>query len=379
MKKVLQYSLFISLLLSCEQPLSPVDQELTDDKFSSVSESSVITFAKNYGSSEYDESTNSVVKTSDGGYAIFGTLLGPAAFYLIKTDKNGNLLWQKTYGTEEMRGECLRQTPDGGFIMIGNSEVQVKVIKTNKEGSVQWVWSGNYYEYGNSIALSGDNGYVGVGSTFDSSDNAIAFKLSSSGILLWKKKYAAGAVANSIERISDNGFIVAGTAIVEDKGPELLLFRIDKQGNMQWQKTWGGNYDDEGNHAIQTSDGGFAVVGYNGKSGNSQVYLIKTDSKGKYQWIKGYFPSTNARGNKILQTSDKGFAIAGYVYSKAALIKVSSNGSYQWRKNYNSDILGVAEDIISTSDGGYALTGLFTGAPLGWQAALVKTDSKGNY
>lgn len=64
---------------------------------------------------------------------------------------------------------------------------------------------------------------------------------------------------------------------------------------------------------------------------------------------------------------------------KDILIKVSSNGSHQWNRNFSNKGLGSAEDVVATSDGGYALTGLFIDSINGWHAALVKTDSYGNY
>lgn len=391
---MLKYTFLVNLLLSCELPYDSVDKNTTGDNSVSASHSATtgdnptsaslsaaITFVKDYGSPETEEHTHAVIQTFDGGYALLGLFRGHEAFYLVKTDRYGNLQWEKKlegYVGDGNGGQDLRQTPDSGFIVAGNSELLALVIKTDKSGTFQWVWYGPRNSQAQSIALSGDNGYVAVGYTYgDATRTITAFKLSNVGNLLWTRMYLTEnySIGNSIERTSDNGFIIAGTASVNGN-QDICLFKIGSQGNLQWNTFWGGAYDDEGNQAIQTADGGYAVVGTDGKENNSQIYLVKTDSRGRYQWIKGYFPSSSASGNNIVQTSDRGFAIAGSAYGQPLLLKVSSNGSHQWNKEIT--VLNMAEDIAATSDGGYALTGLLIEQG-DWQGSLIKTDRYGNY
>lgn len=136
-----------------------------------------------------------------------------------------------------------------------------------------------------SIALSSDNSYVGVGYTYtDTTRSVTAFKLNSAGNLLWNRSYLTEnhATGNSVERTSDNGFIIAGTAWTDDD-QDICLLKINSQGNLQWSTFWGGSYRDEGSHAIQTADGGYALTGLVIDSINGwQGSLVKTDRYGNY-------------------------------------------------------------------------------------------------
>lgn len=382
MKRILASSLCISLFLSCDQ--QPLSINTTDSEVDpAVSMAAVsASFVKNYGGTG-SEMSKSVIRTSDGGYALLGSSNGD--FYLVKTDANGNSQWQKTYGSSSVteNGNDLRQTSDGGFILIGTAGNYAKIIKTSSNGALQWQTSTGYINAasGMSIALSNDNGFVGTGwGSYNNVTKAAVFKLNSSGSLLWLKSYGSVSTSgNSIERTSDNGFIVAGKAIVSSNNSDVYLLKINSQGDLQWQKTWGGTYSDGGNHAIQTSDAGYAVVGYDGKDASkSNVYLIKTDPQGKYQWIKGYFPSEGASGYALQQLSDGSYAIAARIYSQASLLKVSSNGTYKWRTDFSSSVLKNASDLVIASDGGFVLTGQVNSGSLNEQAALVKTDKNGS-
>lgn len=382
MKRILASSLCLSLILSCEQqPLNFISNDseaIKDSVLASAAVSS--TFVKNYGGTG-SEKGKSVIRTSDGGYAIIGSSDGD--FYLVKTDANGNSQWQKKYGDSSIteNGNDLRQTSDGGFILIGTAGNYAKVVKTSSNGTMQWQTNVNNVQAGMGIALSNDNGYVGTGwGSFNNVTKAAVFKLSSNGSLLWLKSYGSvSTYGNSIERTSDNGFIVAGKTMISSNNSDVYLFKTNSQGDLQWQKNWGGDYSDGGNHAIQTSDGGYAVVGYDGKGATkSNVYLIKTNSQGTFQWIKGYFPSDGASGYALQQLSDRSYAIAAWVYTKATLLKVSSNGTYKWRNEFDDDVLENAADLVIASDGGYVITGQVNSGSLNEQAALVKTDKNGN-
>jgi hypothetical protein len=110
------------------------------------------------------------------------------------------------------------------------------------------------------------------------------FKLNNARSLDWSRLYLTEnrATGNSIERTSDNGFIIADTAWT-GKDEDFCLIKIDPQGNLQWSKFWGGSYRDYGKHAIQTEDGGYALTGLFIDSINGwHAALVKTDSYGNY-------------------------------------------------------------------------------------------------
>jgi len=122
----------------------------------------------------------SVQQTADGGYIIGGhTGFWDADFvddvYLIKTDGSGNEIWSKTYGGSEVdRGYCVRQTTDGGYVIIGGTEsfgagsADVYLIKTDSEGKSLWskTFGGEGHECGGAVRETADGGYIISGYTY---------------------------------------------------------------------------------------------------------------------------------------------------------------------------------------------------------------------
>lgn len=141
----------------------------------------------------------------------------------------------------------------------------------------------------------------------------------------------------------------------------------------EWTRTYGGTVWEEGECAVETSDGGYALAGF------GFANLIKTDASGNMLWNRNY----GGLAYSVVETSDGGYAMAGY-YSVGFscdfwLVKVDSHGNMQWSKTYGGDEWDMAFSVVETSDGGYALAGYTESFGVGeadvW---LVKTDANGN-
>ena len=111
-----------------------------------VHAASVTTFSKTYGGSD-DEQANSVIQTSDGGYAIAGWTdsygNGYYNFWLVKTDSQGNQQWTQTYGASgDSEAYSVVQTSDGGYALAGftNSTgagiYSFWLVKTDSKGNM---------------------------------------------------------------------------------------------------------------------------------------------------------------------------------------------------------------------------------------------------
>ena len=82
-------------------------------------------FDRAYGGTE-DDTANGVVQMADGGFAIVGTTMskgaGGADIWLVRTDSNGNKLWDRTYGgSSEEDGNGLAQLADGSLVVAAYS------------------------------------------------------------------------------------------------------------------------------------------------------------------------------------------------------------------------------------------------------------------
>lgn len=105
-----------------------------------------VQWSKTYGSLGDDFINHEIISTT-GGYVFVGATTSHGAgnydLYLLKTDVNGDTLWTKTYGgTGVDAGHSLKQTPDGGYVIVGQTSSKgsgsndVYLIKTNSSGKV---------------------------------------------------------------------------------------------------------------------------------------------------------------------------------------------------------------------------------------------------
>jgi hypothetical protein len=183
-----------------------------------------------------------------------------------------------------------------------------------------------------------------------------------------------------------------------DGGNDFWLIKTNSAGVAVWNHTYNsGTYTDSGGYVtprediaksvIQTSDGGYALVGSASlwrTSTSSVVYsswMVKTDAQGKQLWNKGYdLPNNQGFDYIIIQTSDSGYAIAGTQNDDFCLLKTSSTSELQWSKIYGDPQTDYPYALVQLEDGGYAIAGTWT--PTNTTRTrptmgLVRTDSAG--
>ncbi|MHC4256338.1 MAG: phage tail protein, partial [Planctomycetota bacterium] len=157
---------------------------------------------------------------------------------------------------------------------------------------------------------------------------------------------------------------------------------------MQWHQTYNGSEEESHPHyVIETSDGGFLMVGETGFIPNSaKIYVVKTNSSGGLLWQKEFGSRGYNLGNGCVETPDGNYVIAGTLNYDAALIKVDAstgNALSGWPKTWNLGSEDSFEAVENTQDGGLIATGYRNGLAestfLNWgQGNLIKTDANGN-
>jgi len=223
-------------------------------------------WAKAYGSSSNDAAL-SLDSTNDGGYIIAGYTY--SVFYdiwVLKLDSQGIVQWQKRYDAFNYdAATSVLKTADGGYIIAATFGLEFWepwIIKLNSLGEVQW---DKVYSLPLSAILflqqTSDGGYIGVGY---SGYNILIVKLDSTGNGQWEKIYGGSSYdyAYSIQQTSDGGYIVAGeTASFGSGDYDIWILKLDSTGGVQWQKTYGGSFDDSAASIQQTNDGGYIIAG----------------------------------------------------------------------------------------------------------------------
>ena len=359
-------------------------------------------WSKTYGGTSYDDA-NAVVETGDGGYAVAGNTwsygAGGSDFYLVKTDSAGNMEWNTTYGTvSDEKPNSLIVTSDGGYAIAGSTlslgGSNFWLVKTDSAGNYEWSWT--YLGTGDNVAYSvietSDGGYAIAGWVDPAGPDEKDFRLiktTSTGHKSWDITYGGSSwdVARSVVETSGGGYALAGYTWSYGAGySDYYLVKTDADGVMQWNKTYGGGGWDEAWPLIETGDGGYALAGYTGSygAGGTDFWLVKTNSSGHMQWSKTYGGADYEETRSLVETIDGGYAIAGFTESYGAgskdfyLVKTDVAGNMLWSKTYGGSNPEFATSLVETIDGGYALAG-FTysyGAGLN-DFYLVKTDPFG--
>ncbi|MCH8904551.1 MAG: T9SS type A sorting domain-containing protein, partial [Bacteroidetes bacterium] len=299
--------------------------------------------------STVDEPYN-IIQTVDSGFAIVGSqnYSGFESFiFFIKTDKNGDTLWTKSFGT------------------FGGDAAGSEVIQTVH------------------------NGYL-IAGTYDSTTNqtfvGIIIRTDSIGNLLWSKLYGGpvGSRFYAFLEYNSNKYLAVGEH--QYSAPydiDAYFVMIDSAGDTVWTKQYGGSNWDAMYSAVLTSNKEIISVGHTKSygAGNSDVWVVKMDSMGDTLWTRAYGGTQDDFGYSIEKTPDGGFIIAGATENFGAdsvdvyLLKIDSVGNLQWQRLFGGSGSDYGVDVKSTVDGGMILTGRRDTNYYG--VYVIKLDSNG--
>lgn len=353
------------------------------------------------------ESAYALVITSDGGYALAGTTdsfgAGSDDFWLVKTDENGNAEWNQTYGgTSSDQASALVQTSDGGYALAGYTlsfglagNYDFWLVKTDENGEVRWnkTYGREHGDWASALLQTSDGGYALAGCTYPwgsmyPTDDFWLVKTDANGNTNWTKSYGGTNFewAHALVQTEDGGYALAGDSysINVPDSDDFWVVKTYENGNANWTKKYGGPSNDCAYSLIETDDGGYVIAGstYSFGAGSSDFYLVKIDSQGNLQWEKTYGGVAEDEAYSVVQTSDGGYAMGGRSRSVGSedfwLVKTDVNGNAEWNKTYGGTGRDLAHVLAPSSDGGYALAGVTESYGAGgsdfW---LLKTDGNG--
>lgn len=204
-------------------------------------------------------------------------------------------------------------------------------------------------------------------------------KVNNSGDTLWTRRYSLGTgtktnpdfeIANDIIISSDSGFVLVGlTSNTPGNNWQIYLVKVNSNGTLKWQKTFGGSSTDMAYSIIETADKGFLLAGYTLSygAGGRDGYLIKTDSLGNFQWQKTYGGSMTDGTTGICKSLEGGYLLSGWTRTNSGfvnqaspwLIKIDINGNQQWSKTYGCNIgFGEIDHLVQLQDSSYICVGV---------------------
>jgi hypothetical protein len=262
-----------------------------------------------------------VYETRDGGYVVASASgLWGSGFYLLRTDPDGRRRWERTFGWGS--AHSAQETADGGTVVSGrggDGGNDAYVLKTDPEGALLWerAFGGEGMDIAYSVRQTADGGYIVAGSidSFGAGGGDLYLvKIGPGGDLTWERTFGGEGrdCGLSVTQAAEGDYVVVGwTTSFGAGGNDIYLLRVSPEGDLAWQKTFGGEADDYGRSVAQTADGGLIVAG----TADSVVYLLKTDPKGERLWDtrlgETCFARPRGNGWSVQQTSDHGYVVAG--------------------------------------------------------------------
>jgi len=280
----------------------------------------------------YDDEGHSIKQTSDGNYIICGNTdpIGRSYYtrdiYYLKIDPNGNVIWEKTYGSLSIseEGSCALQDTDGGYIIAGRTDYSESVLlKTDANGDCVWVktyqyiyfmrgepiivdnndyivltsrpglikidssgniiWEKNYTDYSyiyffdGKLVKSSDNNYVLLICSYNQN---LLLKADSDGDCVWARTYNNLIGSYSCFIATPNNFILAGT-----NSDKIAVLKLDSSGNEIWMKTYGGFFDEQPTYCLLSPYDNYVIVGVNWYYGAlGDYFLMEIDTEGNKLW-----------------------------------------------------------------------------------------------
>ncbi len=336
---------------------------------------------KTYGGNGYDIGI-AVKQTMDGGYIITGSTssygAGSSDVYLIRTDALGDTLWTRTFGgAEDDAGYSVIENNDGSLLIVGNTLSfavgfsAAYVIKTDENGNL--LWQKSYEKSGTSRAGGvhkiNNEGYIIAGSTYSLGTSHKMFyflKINENGDTIWTKTYSipnCNVGTGCVDITADSGFVFGGSITYSNGDADLCLMKTDTNGNFLWFKKYSGTGAQMGGNFCQTNDGCFVITGMTGDIGkdnntsdlitesiifnnlnpkieNGNLIILKTNSSGDSLWSRTYGNNNNDFGNSIQLTIDNGFIICG---GKTT----GSNQDLYLVKTDNLGLTGITDDYAN--------------------------------
>ena len=261
-----------------------------------------VVWQKTYGGTS-GESVFWVQQTSDNGYIVLGDTYsfgaGNRDAWLLKLDAAGEITWQKTYGGTgyDLPYSIQQTTPDGGYILAGGTrsfgEVNsdVWLLKLDAAGEITWqkTYGGTGYDLANSVIQTTDGGYIVAAETSSfgaGSHDVWVIKLTSAGVVTWQKTYGGplGERGYSIQQTTpDGGYILTGGTYSFGAGNnDVWLLKLTADGDVTWQKTYGGSGSESAYLVRQTNNGGYVVAGGTNSfsSGSFDAWIMEVDQNG---------------------------------------------------------------------------------------------------
>jgi hypothetical protein len=187
----------------------------------------------------------------------------------------------------------------------------------------------------------------------------------------FQRSYGTGTeTGNTVLELPD-GYLMMGNSGTPAQPEDILIVKTNHEGVIQWSKTYGGIFIDEGYSMVMTYDSCFVIAGFTESFGGLDPndfeygYLFKIDAAGNLLWSKVYDTGVYDVFYSVKETFDRGFIMAGTITGFTGgtydlwLVKTDSLGNSVWSSVFGSPMSGVAvgTNVIQKRDSGFIAVG----------------------
>lgn len=295
---------------------------------------------------------------------VLTVLLSLSAWRVASAQGAPSIVWQHAYGgTSDDDAAAITPTDDGGYVIVGATKSDDGDVTGRHGGWDYWV-----------------------------------VRIDSKGSLQWQKTFGGTGddKASAVAQTHDGGFVVAGYSGSSDgdieqfhHGDDYWVVKLDRNGTLLWEQTYGGSDDDFATAILPTADGGFVVGGFtNSNDGqvkghhginNADYWVVKIDSIGTLMWARCYGGTASDKLNSIAPAADGGFVLAGMSLSHDGnvtghhfptdpnnpidrpdfwITKIDAVGGLQWENSFGGDEDDEAYSVHLQQDSGFVVSGV---------------------
>jgi hypothetical protein len=402
--------LLVVLLSGCGQN-SPGEEDISE------------TWLQTYGGQGSDV-VNDVLQAKDGGYYLLGATnfnweTEQADIYLIRTDKYGEMLWDKTLTSESYAlGQTFKFTNNDTIMIAGitrgdeTNGTDIILLEVDLHGNLldSKIIKGEMDEWVNNLYQTEDGGYILFGNIIDPDDfvtdpgvagyggfenrsSIYVVRLGQGGEVIWTRNLDNGEnVMSGGSAVAPDGgyYILASILNYPDMGDDLLLLKIDQEGNQVWSHLWeegkitprGGTITPQGNLLI----GAMYSASGDPREGDADYLIMELDDEGNEIWQTIFgTPDQVDILNGIIETADGGYLLVGDqspdLYggdSELVLIKLDAQRKVVWEKVLDQKPHFMIRTLAPTEGGYIIASSFFTSRGSSSDILLIKTDLNGD-
>ena len=333
------------------------------------------TWRKTYGG-HGSENGREIIALTNGNFLCVGSTgsfgLGGGDAYVLMLDPSGEIIWSKYLGgigVDEAVGVVIYLND---FLIVGSTSegehggYDIMAVRIDMDGEVMWQrsYGTEEWDFGHAVGVDIDEFYLLGSSYIQGIRLPYLMKCNSNGDTLWSRIYSeyegvsfTDGEFNSVHS-NDDGMYVCGSIGTTADPSEAMVASIDENGDVTWMTLFGGEGDDIANDLTSDVNGNLYVCGSSSSNAvHLQIYLQEVMPDGELSWQQFYGVGDDFEGNSIDIVPNSGFAISGYnsVFSAGGkdmyLLRTDEEGWFIFGKNYGGMEYEEAHGVAVLNDG----------------------------